>query len=221
MGWFASIFLAACLAACTGLRAFLPLFIVTEISRQGLAGAFRIPEPLRWLESDQVVVVLGVLALLEVLADKTRLVAYIFEVPLVLLRPVAGVLACFAVLRLPTVGMNAVTALALGLLFSQPLLRLKSSFRTIRWQQDRTFVHPVLSLAEDVLVGLSTLVAFFHPVPVLLALVGLAFWMLTRVRMDLYQRLQAPGAPEVSSERTPPPTGYGPRPETPSPPLRR
>ncbi len=220
MGWFGSIFLAACVTACTGLRAFLPLFIVTMVSREGLAGTFRIPEPLRWLESEHAILVLGGLALLEVLADKTPLVARLFEVPLVLLRPVAGVLACFSVLRLPTAGMNATAALALGLLFSQPLLRLKTSFRMIRWRQNRTFVHPVLSLAEDVLVGLSTLVAFFHPVPVLLALVGLAFWMLTRVRLDLFRRSQ--GLEDTGrSSRTPPPTGYGPRPETPSPPPRR
>ncbi len=220
MGWFASVFLAACLAACTGLRAFLPLFEVALISRYGLAGVFRIPDPLKWLESDHFLVGLGLLALIEILADKLPLVARLFELPLLLLRPVAGVIACFSVLHMPTVGMNVVAALAMGLFFSQPLLRLKTGFRLIRWQWNRTFVTPTLSLAEDLLVAVSAYVAFFNPVPVLLTLVAAAFWMLTRVRLDLYRRSQGIEAPPPPS-RTPPLTGYGPRPEPPGPPARR
>lgn len=213
MGWFASLFLAACLAACTGLRAFLPVLEVALVSRFGLVGSFRVPADLRWMESDLFLGAVGLLALLEVISDKIPFVARVFELPLLVLRPVAGVLACFAVLQMPTVAWNFTAALAVGLLFSQPLLRLKTGFRMIRWQWNRAWVNPGLSLAEDVLAGSATVLAFFHPVPVLLALLGLAFWLLTRVRLDLYRRSMEPEALPVSPAE--PLIGYGPRPEEP------
>ena len=213
MGWFASIFLAACLAACTGLRAFLPVLEVALASRFGLLGAFRVPDDLNWMESDRFLVAVGLLAFLEVVADKIPWVARVFEVPMVILRPFAGVLVCFAVLQMPIADWNFILALAVGLLFSQPLLRLKTEFRLIRWQWNRAWVNPGLSLAEDLLAGSATILAFFHPVPVLLALLGLAFWLLTRVRLDLYRRSMEPEAPPEQPAE--PLTGYGPRPQEP------
>lgn len=213
MGWFASLFLAACLAGCTGLRAFLPVLEVALVSRYGLAGSFRVPADLRWMESDIFLMAVGAMALAEIVSDKMPWVARIYELPLLLLRPVAGVLACLAVLHMPTPATNFAAALAVGLLFSQPILRLKIGFRMIRWQWNRAWVNPGLSLAEDLLAGGATLLAFFNPVPVLLALVGLAFWLLTRVRLDLYRRSMEPEA----TAQTPsvPMTGYGPRPQEP------
>ncbi len=211
MGWFASLFLAACLAACTGLRAFLPVLEVALASRFGLVGSYRVPTDLRWMESDPFLVAVGLLALLEIVSDKIPWVARVFELPLLILRPMAGVLACFAVLQMPTVAWNFTAALAVGLLFSQPILRLKTGFRMIRWQWNRAWVNPGLSLAEDLLAGGAAMLAFFHPVPVLLALLGLAFWLLTRVRLDLYRRSMEPEA--LPAQPTGPLIGYGPRPQ--------
>jgi len=213
VGWFASLFLAACLAACTGLRAFLPVLEVALASRFGLVGSFRVPADLRWMESDLFLLAVGLLALLEIVSDKIPWVARVFELPLLILRPMAGVLACFAVLQMPTVAWNFSAALAVGLLFSQPILRLKTGFRMIRWQWNRAWVNPGLSLAEDVLAAGATILAFFHPVPVLLAMLGLAFWLLTRVRLDLYRRSMEPDAKPAEPAGSL--IGYGPRPQEP------
>ena len=69
------------------------------------------------------------------------------------------------VLQMPTVAWNFSAALAVGLLFSQPILRLKIGFRMIRWQWNRAWVNPGLSLAEDLLAGGATLLAFHGTLP--------------------------------------------------------
>lgn len=215
VGWFASLFLGASLAACTGLRAFLPLLVVGVVSRHGLAGDFRVPPLLAWLQTDPALLAVGALAFLEILSDKTRWISAFFEVPLVLLRPVASVLTCLAVLNLPTVQMNFVAAMAIGLVFSLPLLRLKSGFRIFRGDEASSFFDPGLSLAEDILAGGAAVLSFYSPVVVFLVLLAVSFWLLTRVRLAAFRRARVEEEAERPAQATE--VGYGP----PQPGLRR
>ena len=208
------------MASCTGLRAFLPVLEVALVSRFGLAGKFQVPASMVWIESDYFLVPVGLLAVVEIVADKVPSVGRAVELPLVFLRPLAGVTACFAVLDLPTPTMNVLAAMAVGLLFSQPILRLKAGWLMVRWQVSRTFVHPGLSLAEDVLAGVAPLLAFKSPVSVFLALVALAFWLLTRIRLGLYRQSLGEEGTDPA-EKPPPQTGYGPRPPATGPRIPR
>lgn len=209
MGWFASLFLGASLAACTGLRAFLPLLEVALLSRYHLVAGFRVPETLRWLESDPVIAGVAVLAVLEILADKIPLIARFADFLVLVLRPAASVFACLAVMRLPSLTWEFVAALTVGLTVSLPFLSLRSGNRVLVAGRTGGFISPALSFAEDAMAGVGALLAFWSPVVVFLALVTGGFYLQTRVRLDVLQRsLPAPEPP--AGDEPPPAPGYGP-----------
>lgn len=208
MGWFASLFLGASVAACSGLRAFLPLLEIALISRHHLVAGFRVPETLRWLESDPALIALGVLTVLEILSDKAPWVARFGDFLVLLLRPAASVVACLAVMRLPNITWEFGAALLVGLTVSLPILSLRSGNRHLGGGV-ATVMHPLLSLAEDVVAGVGAVAAFFSPVLVFLALVGSGFYLQARVRADLLRKAQR--APIASPLDGPPlAPGYGP-----------
>lgn len=209
MGWFASLFLGASLAACTGLRAFLPLLEVALLSRYHLVAGFRVPETLRWLESDPVLLGIAALAALEILADKLPLVARFADWLVLILRPAASVFACLAVMRLPNMTWEFVAALTVGLTVSLPFLSLRSGTRVLAGGRTGGFLSPTLSLAEDVLAGVGALLAFWSPVVVFLALVAGGFYLQTRVRLETLRR-NAPPPVVPATDEPPPAPGYGP-----------
>lgn len=209
MGWFASLFLGASLAACTGLRAFLPLLEVALLSRYHLVAGFRVPEALRFLESDGVITAIAVLAALEILADKIPLVARFADLLVLILRPAASVFACLAVMRLPSMTWEFVAALTVGLTVSLPFLSLRSGTRVLGGGKTGGFISPGLSFAEDAMAGVGTLLAFLSPVVVFLGLVAGGFYLQTRVRLDMLERSR-PAPPPPSGDEPPPAPGYGP-----------
>src|SRR5512134_2229735 len=78
------------LAACAGLRAFLPLFAA------GMAARFlhwELAPSVDWLSNDAILIATGVATVLEILADKIPFVDNVLDAIQTVAAPVAGVLA--------------------------------------------------------------------------------------------------------------------------------
>jgi hypothetical protein len=176
------------LAACAGLRVFLPLFAA------GAAARFfdwPLASSMAWLSGDAALVTFGVASMVEVLADKVPALDHALDAAQTFLAPVAG--AMVAVSALPELSPPA--ALALGIVTGAPIAggvhgiaagaRLGSSVLTLGAG------NPVLSLIEDVLAGLGVLLAFVIP---LVAVVGIALVALGIRRWRRARRVLPAGA---------------------------
>jgi hypothetical protein len=168
------------LAACAGLRAFLPLFVV------GAAGRFAslpLSPTFEWLASTPALIVFGVAVVTEVLADKVPIVDHALDVLGGIIKPIAGTFAAASVLTNLTPVESAVTGLILGggtagvVHITKAKARLLSSFLT------GGLGNPILSLAEDVVSFLGSLLAIVMPALLLVVLaIGVALLLIARRR---------------------------------------
>ena len=165
------------LASAAGLRAFLPLLVLSAAAHfhvVHLNGQFA------WLQSWTALVVLGTAAVAEVLADKIPVVDHALDAVQTLVRPAAGALAMASTQS----HFDPVTAGVLGLIMGAPLAgtlhAAKGGTRLASTATTAGLANPFLSLAEDTAsAGLSLLAVF---VPYLAALFALVlFYGLWRV----------------------------------------
>lgn len=141
------------LAACCGLRAFLPPLLLGLAARAGVAEIV-LDRPLlspsfEWLQSTPALVVLGFAVVLEVLADKVPALDHLLDVIQTAVRPFAGafvVAATFAPL-------DALPAAVVGLIAGAPLAGTvhvgKSKIRALSTLGTGGLGSPVLSVIED------------------------------------------------------------------------
>lgn len=169
------------LAACAGLRAFLPLFVV------GLAGRLdfvQLSESFEWLASWPALVVFGVAVVAEVAADKFPIVDHFLDGAQVFVKPIAGGFAMATVVDdwaplYLTVFWIVVGGSAAGLVHvTKAKVRLLSSATTAG------LGNPLLSTAEDGVALAGTVGAIAIPplVVVALAAVVLGAWIVLRRR---------------------------------------
>lgn len=167
------------LAASAGLRAFLPLLVV---SVAGKLGWVPLSDRFEWLATWPAVVVFGVAVVTELLSDKIPLIDNLLDTLQVWVKPIAGALLATAVLTeldpLPAtaLGIMAGASAAGGVHLVKAKARLLSSALTTG------LGNPILSLVEDVvaLVGsiLSVIVPFL--IVILLAFAILAVVLAVR-----------------------------------------
>ena len=178
------------LAACAGLRAFLPMLVVA------IAGYMKwvpLAGPFEWLGTAPAIVVFGVAVAVEVLADKVPLVDNALDMVQTLVKPAAGAVLGMAVLTdldpLPSavLGLVAGGASAGVVHVAKAKVRLLSSFTTAG------LGNPILSAGEDVLSFAGSIVALAMPLVLLavvvtgLVLVGLALRRF-RTRAERFSR---------------------------------
>lgn len=162
------------LAAAAGFRTFLPLLAAGLAVRYT---GFVVPEPFSWAATDGGLLVLGVAALLEILADKVPVLDNVLDVVHTLLRPAAGLLL--------TVGfaseLSPAAAWALGILVGAPTaLGVHSARATARGASTGTTggaANPLLSLLDDLAAVLLTALAILLPVLALGLVVLGALWL--------------------------------------------
>ncbi len=156
------------LAAVTGLRAFLPAFVVGVLGRLDwipLRGGFD------WLESTPALVIFGSAVVLEMLADKIPGVDHFLDVTGTVIKPAAGALVMVASLAdLPPL-YAAVIGLLLGGSVSGAVHIAKAGLRAITTGATGGTANPVVSIAEDGLSLSGTLLAVFFPVLFFLILI--------------------------------------------------
>jgi hypothetical protein len=165
------------IAAATGLRAFLPLFVV------GLAGHFgllHLRPGSEWLTGDTALWALGIAAALEIIADKVPVVDHFLDMIGVVLRPVAAWVGTYAVLS----GWGSPWAELVALILGAGALAVqgvKAKARVGSTAITAGHANPVISLLEDT--GVLTLLAVAILVPVvIILLIVLAIWLVRRRR---------------------------------------
>lgn len=169
------------LAACCGLRAFLPPFIVGLAVRVGAVDlVFGQPVQLNpafdWLSSTPALVIFGAAVIAEMLADKIPVVDHILDLVETVIRPLAGVLVVAATLK----GLDPLPAAVLGLILGGSAAGgvhlAKSKIRILSTLGTGGLGSPVLSVIEDLAAFAGSLLAVFASVvAALLILVGVIF----------------------------------------------
>lgn len=171
------------LAACSGLRAFLPLLLV------GIAGrVFQWPlaAEVEWLQSDVVLLALAVATAAEIAADKIPLLDHALDAVHTVLGPAAAVLASVSAWSVLAPQHAVLVALltgapvALGVHTLAAMARLKSTLLS------GGTANPALSVGEDAVTIAGVALAVFAPLIVagILALIiaAIASWLLERGR---------------------------------------
>lgn len=160
--------LAIALAACAGLRAWLPLLMAGILVRVGwleLGSAFE------FLASDRALLIFGIATVVELVADKIPSLDHALDVLSTPLRPAAGALLAAAALGNFA---DPLWALVLGTAVGAPAALVphaaKSVLRATSTALTAGLANPVLSLIEDGLTLLLVVIAVLVPLVVVVAL---------------------------------------------------
>jgi hypothetical protein len=177
------------LAACAGLRAWLPLLLLGLMSRADLV---TLGDSFRFVGSNKALLLFGVATLLEILGDKFPAVDHALDVLSTVLRPAAGTLLAASVLW--TID-DPLTALVLGAAVGAPVSLVPHAAKTTLRAASTAFTaglaNPILSLIEDALAILIFVMAVVIPVFLALLVLAAGVWILTRLR----RRRSAPPSP--------------------------
>ena len=177
------------LAIAAGLNAYIPLLVL------GLAGRFvafvELPASWEWLSNDWVLIILGVLAVIEFIADKIPAVDTVNDWIQTLVRPASGGIV-FGTGAATTTDAIADpsgffadgqwTSIAIGALLALGVHALKASVRPVLNAMTGGIAAPVASTAEDIGSVLLSLLALLLPVFVAVALIGIIVGAIVLVR---------------------------------------
>ncbi len=170
------------LSAATGLNAYLPLLIVGLLAR--FTDLITLSTPWNTLENPWVLGVLGVLLVIEMAADKIPAVDSVNDVIQTVVRPTAGAIF-FAASGNVISEMSPVLAMILGLLVAGGVHAVKASVRPVITATTAGIGNPVVSVAEDVVSGVTALTAVLLPsltAVLVLLMIVLITWFLVRRR---------------------------------------
>lgn len=177
------------LATAAGLNAYIPLLLF------GLGARFfdwvQLPPAWAWLSNEWVLVVIGVLLVLELVADKIPAVDSVNDIVQTVVRPTAGGILFGAGTGSQTVAVtdpaqfftsNAWVPVAIGVVLSLVVHVTKTMARPAANAASFGLAAPVLSSIED---GVSLVLAFFAivlPILVILGIVGVVIGAIALVR---------------------------------------
>jgi hypothetical protein len=179
------------LAACAGLRAFLPVF---SASLASLVLHLPLPDALGWLARPSTLAIFGVATALEMLGDKIPVVDHALDAVQVVVKPGLAVLAAvpFAYQLSPEY------SVAIGILMGVPLsLGVHTAKATARVGSTATTAgmgNPILSVLEDVAAIGAIVVAFLAPI-LALVLTVVMLVLLVRVARRLRRAMRGRRAP--------------------------
>lgn len=198
------------LAAAAGLNAYIPLLVV------GLSSRFldwvQLPSAWAWLENEWVLVILGVLFVIEIVADKIPAVDTVNDWIQTIIRPTAGGILFGSGSASETVAVtdpasffasNQWVPIVIGIVLSLLVHTGKSLARPAANAVTAGVAAPVLSVAEDVSSVVLSLFAILFPVLVIVGLAGLAVGLVALVRRMRRRRREkklAPLGQDVATE---------------------
>jgi hypothetical protein len=168
------------LAACAGLRAWLPLLMAGGAAR---IGWLELGDSFGFLSSNRALILFGVASVVEIVADKVPALDHVLDALSTVLRPAAGSLLAASVLWPVS---DPLTALALGVAVGAPVALVphaaKSMLRAASTTVTAGLANPLLSLAEDALVVFLFVVTVVVPVLMVTLVVGSVVLFLMRRR---------------------------------------
>ncbi len=177
------------LAAAAGLNAYIPLLVV------GLSSRFLdwvdLPPAWAWLQNEWVLVILGVLLVVEIVADKIPVVDTVNDWIQTIVRPTAGGILFGTGTASETVAVtdpaeffasNQWVPIAIGVVLSLVVHTGKTLARPAANAATAGVAAPVLSVAEDVSSVLLSILAILLPILVVIGLAGIAVGLVALVR---------------------------------------
>jgi len=171
--------LAIALAACAGLRAWLPLLLAAGLSRLEI---LELGPQFGFLRSNQALALLLLATLIEIVADKIPALDHALDGLSTVLRPAAGVVLAASVLG--TVS-DPLTAWVFGAATGAPAALVPHAAKTGVRLASSLFTaglgNPIVSVVEDAATLAAFLLALVAPVLVALGVVALAWVVLRRL----------------------------------------
>jgi uncharacterized membrane protein len=186
------------LAAAAGLNAYIPLLLV------GLGSRFLdwidLPPAWEWLSNEWVLVILGVLFVIEVVADKIPVVDSVNDWIQTIVRPASGGILFGTGTSSQTAAItdpgaffasNQWVPIVIGILLSLGVHAGKSFARVPANAMTAGLAAPVLSTLEDVSSVVLSILALLFPALVILAVIGLIAGLIALVRRARRTRREA------------------------------
>jgi uncharacterized membrane protein len=177
------------LAVAAGLNAYIPLLVL------GLAGRFldfvELPAAWSWLENEWVLVILGVLLVIEIIADKIPVVDSINDWIQTIVRPASGGIAfgtgsgsTTALVQDPATFFttSAWVPIAVGVLLALATHLAKMLARPVLNAASAGIAAPVVSTAEDIGSVILSFLALLLPVLVIVAIGGVIVGFVLLIR---------------------------------------
>lgn len=161
------------LAACAGIRAWLPLLMAGGLARWGV---IEVGPSFQFIASDRALILFGVATVIEILADKIPAVDHALDSLSTVLRPAAGSLLAASVLWQVS---DPLTALALGVAVGAPTSLVPHAAKSLLRAASTTFTggiaNPFISILEDLMAVALFVLTVLIPVVVaaVLVLIGL------------------------------------------------
>lgn len=156
------------LAACVGLRTFLPLFVAGLLARTGYVA---LGPSFEWMESTPALVVFGSALVFEILADKVPVLDHALHAVEAFVKPAAATLLAASLFT----NLDPLTAMTLGLIgggaIAGAVHAVKGTTRLASSAATGGLANPFLSLADDILATVGTFLAFLVPILAALAVI--------------------------------------------------
>jgi hypothetical protein len=156
------------LAACVGLRTFLPLFIAGLLARTGYVA---LGPSFEWMESTPALVVFGSAVVFEILADKVPGLDHALHAVEAFVKPAAATLLAASLFT----NLDPLMAMTLGLIgggaIAGAVHAVKGTTRLASSAATGGLANPFLSLADDILATAGTFLAFLVPILAALAVI--------------------------------------------------
>ena len=167
------------LAACAGIRAWLPLLLAGGLARWGV---IEIGPSFQFIASDRALILFGIATVVEILGDKIPAVDHTLDSISTVLRPVAGSVLAASVLWQIS---DPLTALTLGVAVGAPTSLVphaaKSLLRAASTTLTGGLANPLISVLEDVLAFGLFLLTVLVPVLVAAILIVIAALVVRRL----------------------------------------
>ncbi len=176
MDLFTGIFSAFGLSASAGLNAYIPLFVIAALAHY--TNWFKLNPPYDALANPWIMLLLGVLIIIEFLADKVPAINHINDLIQTIIRPVAGAIAFAASAKVLT-NINPIFSLACGLLIAGSVHVVKSAaIRPAVTAVSGGTANVPVSLAEDTISTVTSILSIVIPVIIACLLVMLTAYLI-------------------------------------------
>ncbi|NOX63651.1 MAG: DUF4126 domain-containing protein [Chloroflexi bacterium] len=162
------------LSSAAGLNAYLPLLIVGLLAR--FTDLVTLNAPWDALENPWVLALLVVLLIIEMTADKIPAVDSVNDAIQTFIRPAAGAIL-FASSSNIIADMSPALALAIGIFAAGGVHAVKATARPVVTATTGGVGNPVVSLAEDVVSAIMTLIAILLPMIAAILVLAVGFWV--------------------------------------------
>ena len=167
------------LAACAGIRAWLPLLLAGGLARWGV---LELGPSFQFISSDRALILFGIATVVEILGDKIPAVDHTLDSISTVLRPVAGSVLAASVLWQVS---DPLTALTLGVAVGAPTSLVPHAAKSVLRAASTTLTgglaNPLISVLEDVLAFGLFLLTVLVPVLVAVSLVVIAALVVRRL----------------------------------------